>query len=98
MKYCALIFFFYSVSFAESKIPEVKLGAEADVFFELANKPSSVKGQSQFDFALLQLSPEFKIDENLSLHFRFVLAEERSSQEKNYLSELQNAFIQYKDY
>lgn len=77
--------------------PTVKISAEADFFFELAHMPSSVKGQARFDIALLQISPELFVNENLGLHFRFVLAEERSATEKNYLSELQNGFVRYVD-
>lgn len=77
--------------------PEFQIGAEANFFLELAHSPSSVQGQSRFDFALLQISPEIKVDEKVALYFRFVLAEERSTSEKNYLTELQNAFIRYRD-
>ena len=73
------------------------MGAEAYFFLELAHMPSSVKGQTRFDIGLLQASPEIMIDENLALLLRFVLAEERSGTENNYLNELQNAFVRYRD-
>lgn len=84
--------------FAQKTPAEFKLNGEAAVFLESAQQPSSVQGQSQFDFSMLNLSPEIKINEGLSLVFRFVLAEERSTNEKNYLNEMQNAFIRYQDH
>lgn len=77
--------------------PEVRLSGEVDFFFELAQMPSSEQGQTRFDFALVQLSPEVFIEENLALLFRFVLTEERSATEENYLNQLQNAYIRYQD-
>jgi hypothetical protein len=76
---------------------EIKLEGEADVFFEVAQLPSSVQGQTRFDFALLQLTPEIKLDQNLGLNFRFLLAGERSTSEKNYLNEVQNAYLTYQE-
>lgn len=102
MKSLLSVFFCTSCVFAQNvsvnSHPEVKLGGEADFFVELAHMPSSVQGQSRFDFALLQVSPEVKVDEDIALAFRFVLTEERSSSEKNYLNQLQNGFIRYHDH
>ncbi len=106
MKFLLASIFCYSMTFAqnsetqntvESPEPRVKISAEADFFFELAHMPTSVKGQSRFDIALLQISPEIFINESLGLHFRFVLAEERSAAENNYLNELQNGFVRFVD-
>lgn len=102
MKSILLVFFCCSISFAEQAASDsrfsFKLGGDADFFAELAHMPTSVQGQTRFDFALLQISPEVKVDEDLSLAFRFVLAEERSATEKNYLNQLQNGFIRYHDH
>lgn len=97
MKYLFLVLSFCSYASAQDISPKFKLNGELDFFFELAHRPTSVQGQTRFDFALLQLSPEIKLDEELSMAFRFALSEERSATEKNYLNEIQNAFVRYQD-
>ncbi len=106
MKFLLASIFCFSSAFAQNSAtlnsgfrpePKFKISAEADFFFELAHMPASVRGQSRFDIALLQISPEIFVNEKLGLHFRFVLAEERSATEKNYLNELQNGFVRYVD-
>ena len=97
MKYLFLALFCSSCAMAQNFSPEFKLNGELDFFYELGHRPTSIQGRTAFDFALLQLSPEIKLDEDLSIAFRFVLAEERSATEKNYLNQVQNAFIRYQD-
>ncbi len=73
------------------------LHGDADFFLEMAHLPTSEQGQSRFDFSLLQLSPTLVLNPDLALHFRFVLADERSSKLKNYMNEVQDAYIEYQD-
>jgi hypothetical protein len=99
MKVFILIFLLAIGGHSQAQImkPEINLNGEADFFLEEANSPSSIRGQTRFDFGLLQISPSIRIRDDLSLNIRFDLAEERSTTEKNYLNEVQNAFIRYHD-
>lgn len=95
------LLFWLAPLFSQAQNPgnvNVQLHGQAQVFGELAHKPSSKQGQTQFDFSLLQLSPEIIVQEKLKLYMRFVLAEQRSTTDRNFVSQLQNAAVQFQDF
>lgn len=93
-----VLVFMSSTSRAENtENVQVDLHGQAQIFAELAHKPSSKQGQSQVDFSLLQMSPEIQIRQGLQFHMRFVLAEQRSPGDRNFITQLQNAAVHFKD-
>lgn len=87
----------FSFGWAQEKLPvEITLGGELDFYFEASQSPSSKAGQTAFEFSRLELLPTLKTDEQISFHFRFDLAEERSATQAGYQSKTENAFFEWK--
>ena len=94
-----MILFVILLSFvwAQEKLPvEITLGGEVDFYFEASQSPSSKAGQTASEFSRLELLPTLKMDEQVSFHFRFDLAEERSTTQPGYQSKTENAYLEWK--
>lgn len=76
--------------------PEWGLGLETDFYLEYSNLPSSRQGRTVFEFSELKLSPRVKLNDKLATFFRLSLVDERSTRANNYVSHLENAYIQYR--
>jgi len=92
-----LVLLFPFVAVAQEINPQWKFGLTADFYLEYSNLPTSKMGQTEFDFGELEIRAEAEIVEGFQAFFNFALSDERSLHQKNYLSEIPNAWLQYQD-